>query len=712
MLHRWLAPPLMAALSACTPMPPDPSSPPNPPIAARKPFVATHHGETLDDPYHWLRDAAFPRVEDPEILAYLRAENDYFETAMAPHRPLIDTLYAEIKARQQPDEAAVPWKDGNYFYQWQFGGEDAEYRIWSRWPIGSQAAATSMLDEPALASGHEYFRLGALAVSPSGRYLAYATDTDGGERYTLKIKDLESGQLLSDEITNVGGSLAWSNDDSTIFYTLLSDNWRPYVAKSHRLGEPISSDRVVYRETGRFFVGIGKTQSDAYIVISAGDHVTSEVRVIPALRPDAAPTLIAPRRSNHEYDVEHHGEHFYIRTNDRHENFRLARAPVADPSESNWETVVDGSDAVYLTGLVCFRDFLVLEERIDGLDQVRVRNYDGGEHRIEFPEDAYDAGLGTNAEYVTDVLRLDYESMVTPQTVFDYHIGEKRLETRKVRTVPTGYDASRYATERLLIRARDGVDVPASIVYRRDFRRDGTAPLLLYGYGAYGVAMTPYFSSARLSLLDRGFAFAIAHVRGGDELGHHWYEDGKLQKRTNTFNDFIDVAKGLIAKRYTGQQRIAIMGGSAGGTLVGAAVNDAPSLWGAAIAQVPFVDVLNTMLDAELPLTQLEWPEWGNPIDDPAAFRFIRSWSPYDQLRPQRYPPMLVTAGLNDPRVPYWEAAKYVARLRSVKTDTQPLLLKVDMGAGHGGKSGRFEALEEVAEEYAFLLTTLAPGPP
>jgi oligopeptidase B len=680
---------------------------PTPPAAARKPYAFTQHGITIDDPYHWLKDPAYPDVKDPEILGYLRAENTYFNAVMGKHKALVDTLFGEIKARQQPDEAAVPWQEGDYEYQWSFA-KDAQYRIWKRWPVGKPELKETILDEPALAKGLDYFSLGAVEVSPNGRYLAYAVDTDGAERYTLHVKDLTTGRLLEDSLTGVSGGAAWANDDATLFYVLLTENWRPYLVKSHRLGTPAEQDRTIYEEpNGTFFVDVSKTQSEAFILIGAGDHVTSEIRFIPADAPDSTPRLIASRREKHEYAVEHHGDSLYIRTNDQHKNFRLARAPITNPGEENWETVVAGSDRDYLTGLGCFADFFVLEERIDGLDQVRVRNYDGTEHYIEFPEASYDAGLGTNAEYKTHMLRLDYESMVTPQTTYDYDLATRTLITRKVRQVPSGYDASQYATERLMVPARDGAQVPISIVYRKDFKRDGESPLYLYGYGAYGVAMSPYFSTARLSLLDRGFAFAIAHVRGGDELGYPWYEAGKLDKRTNTFNDFIDAARYLINQRYSRAGRIVASGGSAGGTLAGAVANEAPQLWGAVVANVPFVDVLNTILDETLPLTQLEWPEWGNPVADKAAFELIRSYSPYDQVGPHVYPPMLVTAGLNDPRVTYWEAAKYVAKLRATKLDQNLLLLKTNMGAGHAGKSGRFDSLREIAEEYAFLLVVL-----
>jgi oligopeptidase B len=680
---------------------------PTPPVAKRKPYAFTRHGITVEDPYHWLRDAGYPQVEDPQILDYIEAENAYFDAVMAPHQPLIERLFEELKARQQPDEAAVPWKDGAYEYQWRYA-HDAQYRIWTRWPAGQPDHVQTVLDEPALAAGLDYFSLGGLDISPNGRYLAYTTDTDGSERYTLHVKDLSTGLLLPDTLTDLSGGTIWANDNATLFYVVLTDNWQPYLVRSHRLGENVEADRDIYEETtGTFFVSVGKTNSERFITIGAGDHVTNEVRVLSADQPDAPPRLIAPRRTGHEYDVEHHGDAFYIRTNDTHTNFRLVRTPVEHPEESNWVTVVEGNERDYLMGHDCFADFLVIEERIDGLDQVRIRTYDGDEHRIAFPEASYDAGLGTNAEYSTQTLRIGYDSMVTPQTVYDYDIATRTLITRKVREVPSGYDASRYRTERLLAPSRDGVQIPVSIVYRKDFPRDGSGPLFLYGYGAYGVAMSPNFSSARLSLLDRGFAYAIAHVRGGDELGYAWYEAGKLARRTNTFNDFIDAARYLIQKRYTGAGKLVAAGGSAGGTLTGAVANDAPDLWGAIVAHVPFVDVLNTILDDTLPLTKLEWPEWGNPVEDKAAFEYIRSYSPYEQLGAHEYPPMLVTAGLNDPRVTYWEAAKYVAKLRSLKTDRNLLLLKTNMGAGHAGRSGRYDSLREVAEEYAFVLMAL-----
>ena len=706
---------LAGLLVACGGAPPV-SNPdqPVPPVADVRPSSVTHHGITLTDPYRWLKDDGYPTVDDADVLAYLEAENAYFEAMMAPHRDRVETIFAEIKARQQPDDANVPLKDGDYYYQWRFE-EGGQYRIWSRWPAdgedaesGPTADAEVILDEPALAKDVEYFRRGALSVSDNDDLLAYSTDTSGAERFTLRIKRLADGAHLEDVIENTTGSPVWAADDTAFFYTVVDEQWRPYQVRLHVLGEAPEQDRVIYEETDPgFFVGVSRSASRQYAIISTGDHVTSEVRLIPISDPGADPLVVAPRRTEHEYAIDHQGDRFVIKTNDTHKNARLATAPGNDPTESAWETLVPGSDEHYIRDFELFADFIAVEERIDGLDQIRLIDRAGTSAYVAFPESAYSVGIGANAEFATRTLRLGYESMVTPDTVFDYDLDTETLRTRKVQEIPSGYDAERYVTARRMAPARDGVQVPVSLVYRKDTPQDGTAPLYLYGYGAYGNAMSPSFSTTRLSLLDRGFVYAIAHIRGGDELGYHWYEAGKLDRRTNTFNDFVDVARFLVDAGVTKPGRIAIAGGSAGGELMGAVVNQAPELWGAVAAHVPFVDVLNTMLDTSLPLTPIEWPEWGNPIEDKAAFELIRSYSPYDQLDVGAYPPMLVTAGLNDPRVTYWEPAKYVAKLRTLKTDDHPLLLKTNMGAGHGGRSGRFDSLYEVAEEYAFMLWAL-----
>ena len=691
---------------------------PEPPAAEARPHSFTLHGYTVADPYRWLKDDSYPTVDDADVLAYLQEENAYFEARMAPRKGLVEELFEEIKARQAPDDANVPVKNGAFYYQWRFE-KGQQYRVWSRWPAdgagaseGPTADAEVILDEPALAEGHDYFRLGALSVSHGGRLLAYSTDTSGGERFTLRVKDLETGELLPDVIENTQGDPVWAADDSAFFYALLDEQWRPYQIRLHKLGGTpegeSNADDVIYQEDDPgFFAGVSLSSSERYVVISTADHTTSEVRLVPAAEPRRAPVVVSPRKTGHEYTVDHQGDRFVVQTNDTHKNSRLAIAPEDDPTPSNWREIVAPSDERYILHFQAFRDFIAVEERIGGVDQIRILNRDGSSAHVEFPEAAYTVGLGNNEEFEARTVRLSYASMVTPNTVFDYALDDDRLDSRKVRQIPSGYDASQYVTERLDAPARDGVSVPVSIVYRKGLRKDGTAPLYLYGYGAYGNAIMPSFSTTRISLLDRGFAFAIAHIRGGDELGYHWYEAGKLERRNNTFNDFVDVARHLIDQRYTSAGRIAIAGGSAGGELMGAVVNQAPELWGAVAAHVPFVDVLNTMLDTSLPLTPIEWPEWGNPIEDKSAFELIRSYSPYDQLEAGDYPPMLVTAGLNDPRVTYWEPAKYVAKLRTLKTDDNPLLLKTNMGAGHGGKSGRYDSLYEVAEEYAFFLWAL-----
>ena len=686
-----------------------------PPVADRIPHQHTVHGVTLEDPYHWLKDPAYPKVKDPKILGYLEDENRYFEHVMAPHQPLVDELFKEIKARQPDADESVPYRRGDFWYRWRYL-EGAQYRQWLRAPLRASLDNPEqwqvILDEPALAEEHEYFALGGMAISPDGRYLAWSADTSGGERFRLSITDLEEGVDLDEPIENTLGSPVWSSDGRHLFYLKLNDRWRPFQARLHRLGQPQKDDKLVYEEPDEsFFVGLDQTQSERYVLITSGDHVTSEVRLVAAGAPQDPPELLRPREPGVEYHVDHREDRLWILVNDTHKNFRLATAREAKAGPESWETVIEGSDRQYLTGHLCLKDYVLVHLREDGLDQIRVLSRPhtraASEHQIQFPESTYTVDFGTNAEYDQQHLRLQYESMITPPTVYDYDLERRILETRKVRRIPSGYERDGYLTERLTVRARDGVDVPVSLVRRRDLIPSSDTPLYLYGYGAYGMSIDPGFSSNRLSLLDRGFTFAIAHIRGGDDLGYHWYEDGKLDKRTNTFNDFVDVARDLVGRGLTGAGRVVISGGSAGGELMGAAVNQARELFGAVAAHVPFVDVLNTMLDADLPLTPIEWPEWGNPIEDPAAFELIRSYSPYDLLEPGAYPPMLVTAGLNDPRVTYWEPAKYVAKLRHLKSDENLLLLKTNMGAGHRGQSGRFDSLMEIAEEYAFMLVAL-----
>jgi oligopeptidase B len=696
----------------------------SPPRAEQRPTSFERHGITVTDDYAWLRDAGYPTVEDPAVLGYLEAENAYFEAWKKPHEALVETLFQEMKGRQKEDDRSVPVKHGDWLTWWAFE-PGAQYRRWFRKPVSKSPLAPSevegrvstsldthggelIYDEVKEAEGKEYFRLGALEVSPDGRLAAIFADDSGSERFTLRIRNLATREDL-ETVTEVGiGAPVWSADGSAVLFTEVNDQWRSYRARYHRLGDDPANDVTLYEETEDkgFSVGLARSQDESLIFIASGDNRTSEVRFVPAADPLAEQVLISPRRENRLYEADAAHGRLWILTNDEHINFRIVSADPARPSE--WQEVVPGSDNSYLRGVTAFRDHLVITSRLDGLDQLTLRDYATGDStRIPFAEASYTAGLASNPEFAPAAYRLVYSSMVTPSTVFDYDPKTGQLTTLKVTEIPSGYDPTQYATERLMIPARDGKQIPVSVVYKKGYRKDGSQPLFLYAYGAYGYAIPPSFSSTRLSLLDRGFAYAIAHIRGGDDLGYGWYLDGTATKRWNTFNDFVDAAKGLVAEGFSRPGCIAIQGGSAGGKLMGVVANTDPDLWGAVIADVPFVDVVNTMIDDTLPLTPGEWPVWGNPITDPEAFKLLLSYSPYDNVKPQAYPPMLVTAGLHDPRVTYWEPAKWVARLRAAKTDNNLLLLKTNMGAGHGGKSGRWDSLRETAEDQAFVLTQL-----
>ena len=679
---------------------------PKPPVAATRPHSFTRHGVTIEDPWAWLKDPAYPNVADKDVLAYLEEENGYFEKVMAPLKPLSETLFTEMRGRIKEDESTVPQKDGDWLY-WTDYETGGEYPRWWRRPVGG-GADVMILDEPALAEGKEYFRLGAFSVSPDGRLLAYAVDDNGSERFEVRGKDLETGELLPDTIPGMLSEIVWTADSRGFLYGLANENWRTDNARWHRLGEPVAQDVELFKEADEGYrVAVGETQSRNYLLVSTGDHVTSEVYLLSPEDPSRPMVCVSPRKPGREYDVDEHDGTLFIHTNDVDPQFRLVTAPVAAPGE--WTERIGPSAHFYMTGVTCFADYFIVEGREDGLDQIELHRYDAAiaPVRLKFPEASYVAGLGDNPEYAMDKLRIGYESMVTPGTVYDYSVATGTLETLKVQEIPSGYDGSKYRTERLKIAARDGTEVPVSIVYPKDFPRDGTGKLYLYAYGAYGYAIPPGFSTSRISFLDRDVAFAIAHIRGGDDLGQQWYLDGKLEKRTNSFNDFVDVARGLIDRGFTHAGGIAIAGRSAGGELMGAVINSDPDLWAVVVADVPFVDVLNTMLDESLPLTPGEWPEWGNPVTDPAAFALIRSYSPYDNVTAQAYPPLFISGGLNDPRVTYWEPAKWAAKLRATRTDDQVLVLKTNMGAGHGGKSGRWESLQEAADEMAFVLWKL-----
>jgi oligopeptidase B len=688
-----------------------------PPVAEKRPHTYTHHGITIEDPYDWLYDKSYPVIDDEDVLNHVKAENAYFEAHMAAQAPFTEALFTEMRARIKEDDSTVPQKDGDYLY-WSEFEEGAQYRKHWRKPVAG-GEPQLLIDENALAEGQEYFRLGAASISQNGRYLAYSTDTNGSERYTARIKDLQTGELLPDVLENLRGDLVWVANDTALVYGPSTEEWRTLEAKLHVIGTPNEQDVTLYKEEDQSFgVGTGLSAQEDWLIIATGDNETSEVRLVPAANPTAEPILVKARKKGVEYGVDVRDGELWVWTNDDHINFRLAKAKLETPGD--WQTVIPGSDDFYLTGFDLFKDFFVTEGRLNGLDQIQLRQYADPAKitPITFPEASYTAGLSNNPEYDMKVLRLAYQSMVTPSTVYDYDVATGKLATLKTQEIPSGYDASLYTTERLTVQARDGTMVPVSIVMRKDRAEilkaagiEGPGPLHLYAYGAYGYAIPPGFSTTRLSLVDRGFAYAIAHIRGGDDLGRRWYLQGKLFERTNTFNDFVDVGRGLIAKGYTAEGKVTASGGSAGGELMGAIINQDPSQYGAIVAHVPFVDVLNTMLNEKLPLTPGEWREWGNPITDKAAFAYMLSYSPYDQVVAKDYPPMLVTAGLNDPRVTYWEPAKWVARLRELKTDDNLLLMKTNMGAGHGGQSGRWNSLKETAEEYAFILWQMGMAP-
>ncbi|MEM7080058.1 MAG: S9 family peptidase [Pseudomonadota bacterium] len=677
------------------------------PIAARKPYTFTHHGITLEDPYAWLRDPDYPTVESPEILAYLRAENQHYDAYFEPLKDQVDEIFEELKARQPQEDESVPYLRRGYWYQWRFH-DGAQYRTWYRAPQDTPEDWQVLLDERELAKDREYFRLGAISISPDTRFMAYSTDVDGSERFTMEVIDLADRSSVTTPIKDTLGGVVWGSDSKDLLYTRVSAEWRPYQVLRRALTRDVE-DTLIYEEadTG-FFVGLDTSATDSHAIISTASHSVSEIYLLPLDDIDALLRQVTPRRDGHEYEVDVWGERLVVRSNRRHSNFDVfMTANLTDIGEADWETIIEASDALYITGIAPFQDHMVLTTREMGLEQIRIYAQDLSMHAIDFDEAAYDVGLSINPNYDTNKLRLSYSSMVTPSTVLEYDIPSRAQTVLKTQIIPSGYTPANFRTERLLCPSRDEQLIPISLVYHKDTPRDGSAPLHLYGYGAYGAVIEPRFSTSRISLLERGFIYAIAHIRGGDDLGHHWYQQGKGMVRTNTFNDFVDCARFLIEKNLTSAGKLAISGGSAGGELMGAVVNQAPELWGAVVADVPFVDVLNTMLDASLPLTPIEWPEWGNPIEDKEAFEYILSYSPYDQLKTGRYPPMMVTAGLNDPRVTYWEPAKYVAKLRTLKTDHHPLILKTNMGAGHGGQSGRFSALREVAETYAFFLSTL-----
>jgi oligopeptidase B len=671
--------------------------PPQPPVAKRIHTEMVIHGETLADDYAWLRDKP-----NPDVAAYLEAENAYADAILAPTKALQEALYAEMLARIKETDDSVPYREGDYFW-YARTEEGKQYPILCRKRGSLDADEQVTLDVNALAEGEAFMAIGAYVPSDDGRLLAYSTDSTGFRQYTLQVKDLETGEVLPDRIEKTG-SIAWAGDGYTLFYTIEDDAKRQYRLYRHRLGE--RDDVLVYEERDEMFnVAIARSRSRRYLVMTAESHTTSEARFLPADAPDGEWRIVAPRRTEQEYAVGHHGDVFYIRTNDAGRNFRIVTAPVSDPRRENWREIVPHRDDVMIQGMYVFARHLVLYELEGGLPHFRVIEIVTGEsHRVSFPEPAYAAFPAANRVWDTSTFRYEYESLVTPESVFDYDMGARTSTLLKQKEVLGGYDRDVYVSSRILTAAADGAQVPISLIHRRDTPVDGTAPAHLIAYGSYGYPYPVTFDSNRLSLLDRGYVFAIAHIRGGGEMGKRWHDEGRMAAKMNTFTDFIAAAESLVAQRFTSPERLSIEGGSAGGLLMGAVANLRPELFHAVVSHVPFVDVLNTMLDASLPLTIAEYEEWGNPHVK-AEYDVMRAYSPYDNLEAKAYPAMLVKTSFNDSQVMYWEPAKYVAKLRTLKTDDNPLLLVTNMAAGHGGSSGRYDHLREIAMDYAFILT-------
>ncbi len=681
-----------------------------PPFAKRITHQTTHHGITRDDPWHWLRADNWQEVMqkpdklDPEIRAYLDAENDWFETRFGkPTEALQEKIYREIRGRIKEDDSGVPSPDGDWAYNSRML-EGKQYPLIVRTPR-SGGDETVLLDCNAEA-GEGYFGFAGSSHDPSHRTLAWAADRAGSEYYDIVLRDIATGTDSAEVIRNTAGSFVWSNDSASIYYAEYDDNHRPYRIRRHDIGSDQSADPIIYTESDPgFFVGIGKTLSDRFIVIDAHDHQTSEVWLIDAEK-GGEPRLIAPRLVDREYEIDESGGLLYIRTNaDGAEDYKIVTAPADDPRAENWTDLVAHRQDVLILDIAVLKNHLLRLEREDGLPRIVARDLRSGKEEIVgFKEEAYSLGMSTGYEFDTSVFRLTYSSPTTPSQVFDVDLETGKRTLLKTQEVPSGHNPADYETRRLFAKAPDGEEVPVTLLYRKGTKLDGSNPALLYGYGAYGMSMPASFSVSVLSLVDRGFVYAIAHIRGGMEKGYRWYRQGRRENKTNTFTDFIAAAEMLIAEGYTAKGKIVAHGGSAGGMLMGAIANLRPDLWGGIIAQVPFVDVLNTMLDDTLPLTPPEWPEWGNPITSADDYARIAAYAPYEQVSAQAYPAIFALAGLTDPRVTYWEPAKWVAKLRATATGTAPLYLKTNMGAGHGGASGRFDRLKETAMCYVFAI--------
>jgi oligopeptidase B len=668
-----------------------------PPETEKKPKITDINGDRLVDNYFWLREKS-----NPAVIAHLEAENAYTTAVMKPTEALQEKLYTEILSHIKQTDVSVPYRWGDYFYYTRTI-EGQQYPIYCRKHGSTSAAEEVLLDLNEMAKGQKFMSIGSFAPSDDGNILAYSTDNTGYRQYTAHFKNLKTGELLPDQMERVD-DLAWITDNKTIFYVTEDEvSKRNDKLWRHVLGT--DKYELIYEEKDELFdIGVDRTRDKAVILLGAFSKTSTEFRYLPANDAQAAWKIILPRQPDHEYDVDHRGDLFYIRTNKGAKNFRIVTAPVADPAEKNWKEFIAHRPAVKVESLDLFSDHAAISEWENGLQQIEIINFkDNSRHRIAFPEPVYAAGLASNREFSTGVVRYNYQSLTTPSSVFDYDMNTRKATLLKQQEVPGGFDKANYKTERVFATAADGTKVPMSVVYRRNVKLDGSAPLLLYGYGSYGISIPPTFSAGRLALLDRGVVYVIAHIRGGGELGEPWREAGRMMNKINTFTDFIACGEHLVKNKYTAKDRLVIQGGSAGGLLMGAVSNMRPDLFKAVVAQVPFVDVLNTMLDASLPLTTSEYIEWGNP-NEKAAYDYMKKYSPYDNIHKASYPAMLVKVSLNDSQVPYWEGSKFVAKLRDYKTDHNPLILKVNMGAGHGGASGRYDAIHETAFDYAFML--------
>jgi oligopeptidase B len=692
---------LLSFLLAATMLPEAANAQTAPPVAKKVPKVDVYHGERRVDDYFYLREKT-----NPEVIAYLEAENAYADAALKGTETLRENLYKEMLARIKQTDLSVPYRQGGYFY-YSRTEEGKQYPIYCRKRGSLESAEQVILDVNELAKGEKFMSLGALTVSDDGNLLAFSTDNTGFRQFKLQVKDLRSGALLPERVEKTV-SVVWAADNQTLFYTTEDTAKRPYRLYRHRLGSDTAQDALLYEEKDELFrLVAARTRSKEYLFLISASLTTSEARYLPAAQPAGEWKLIAAREHNHEYYPDHHGGHFYIRSNEAGRNFRLVQAPVADPARKNWKEVLPHRAAVMLEDVEFFRNFSVMVEREGGLPYFTVKDLrTGAAHRIPMPEPTFSAFASTNAEFDATAFRYAYQSLVTPNSVFDYDMDKHTATLLKQTEVLGGYDPGQYQSERLQATAADGTRIPISLVYRKGLKRDGAAAMLLNGYGSYGFPYPVTFSSNRLSLLDRGMVFAIAHIRGGGEMGKAWHDDGRMLHKKNTFTDFIAAAEFLIAQKYTTQDRLAITGGSAGGLLMGAVTNLRPDLFKVVVSLVPFVDVINTMMDASLPLTAGEWEEWGNPQKKP-EYDYMKTYCPYSNLEKKNYPTLLVRTSLNDSQVMYWEPAKYVAKLRALKADKNPLYFKINMAAGHGGSSGRYDALRETAFDYAFVLSQL-----